>query len=150
MLVFRNVDADPADPVETWPYEALVTALERGLIQDWARINRVLKGDPWGRVARDIEAYLGYADPEAGVSALMRELIAQARGETETAERTQVAAEVRTLIEESGLTRAGFAAAIGSSASRLSTYATGKVTPSAALLVRMRRVAGRSRDSLGR
>lgn len=150
MLAFRNVDADPADPVETWPYEALVTALERGLIQDWARINRTLKRDPWGRVARDIEAYLGYADPEAGVSALMGELIAEARREAEAAERIQVAAEVRTLIEESGLTRTAFAAAIGSSASRLSTYATGTVTPSAALLVRMRRVAGRPRDSLGR
>jgi hypothetical protein len=32
------------------------------------------------------------------------------------------------------------AARIGTSASRLSTYVTGKVTPSAALLVRMRRV----------
>ena len=29
-LRFRNVDADPADDVETWPYEALVTAIDRG------------------------------------------------------------------------------------------------------------------------
>jgi hypothetical protein len=27
-LAFRNVRADPADPVESWPYEALTTALE--------------------------------------------------------------------------------------------------------------------------
>jgi transcriptional regulator with XRE-family HTH domain len=80
----------------------------------------------------------------------MRELIAAARRDAETADRAQVAAEVRTLIEESGLSRADFAAAIGSSASRLSTYATGRVTPSAALLLRMRRVARRGRDSLGR
>lgn len=142
MLTFRNVDADPADPVESWPYEALVTALERGLIQDWARVNRAIKRDPWGPVARDVEAYLGYADPDAGVVVLMRELIAAARRDTETGERQQVAADVRMLIDGSGLSRADFAAAIGSSASRLSTYATGKVTPSAALLVRMRRVAG--------
>ena len=150
MLAFRNVDADPADPVESWPYEALVTALERGLIHDWHRISQAIKRDPWGAVARDVEAYLGYADPAAGVSALMREVIAHARRATESAERDQVAAEVRTLIEESGLTRAGFAAAIGSSASRLSTYVNGQVTPSAALLVRMRRVARGPRDSLGR
>lgn len=150
MLTFRNVDADPSDPVETWPYEALVTALERGLIHDWHRVSQAIKRDPWGVVARDVEAYLGYADPSAGVSALMREVIAHARRATESAERAQVAAEVRMLIEDSGLTRAAFATATGSSASRLSTYATGKVTPSAALLVRMRRVAGRPRDSLGR
>lgn len=41
------------------------------------------------------------------------------------------------------LSRAQFASQIGTSASRLSTYVNGKVTPSAALLVRMRRVAER-------
>jgi transcriptional regulator with XRE-family HTH domain len=41
----------------------------------------------------------------------------------------------------SGLSRAEFAARIGTSPSRLSTYATGKVVPSAAMLVRMRRQA---------
>ena len=34
-LRFRNVDADPADDVGTWPYEALVTAIDRGLVPDW-------------------------------------------------------------------------------------------------------------------
>jgi len=47
-------------------------------------------------------------------------------------------------IDESALSRAEFASRIGTSTSRLSTYATGKVIPSAALLVRMRSVAGRS------
>jgi transcriptional regulator with XRE-family HTH domain len=44
------------------------------------------------------------------------------------------------LIEESGLSRREFASHIGTSTSRLSTYATGKVTPSAALMLRMRSV----------
>lgn len=143
MLIFRNVDASPADPVESWPYEALVAALERGLIQDWARIDRAIRDDPWGPVARDVEAFLGYADPEAGVSALMRELVARARRDAELTERRAVADEVRELLARSGLTRAGFAAAIGSSSSRLSTYVNAKVTPSAALMLRMRRVAAR-------
>ena len=34
-LRFRNVDADPADDVGTWPYEALVTAIDRDLVPDW-------------------------------------------------------------------------------------------------------------------
>ncbi|MDN5748643.1 MAG: helix-turn-helix domain-containing protein [Pseudonocardia sp.] len=41
----------------------------------------------------------------------------------------------------SGRTRADFARSVGTSASRLSTYVNGSVTPSAAMLVRMRRVA---------
>jgi transcriptional regulator with XRE-family HTH domain len=44
------------------------------------------------------------------------------------------------MIDESGLSRAEFVSRIGTSASRLFTYATGKVTPSAALLMRMRAV----------
>ena len=143
MLSFRNVDADPADPVETWPYEALVTALERGLIGDWARINRAIVHDPWGPVARDVEAYLSYADAEAGVSVLMGELITRARRAAEAGERQAVADEVGELLRRSGLSRAAFAAAIGSSGSRLSTYVNAKVTPSAALMLRMRRIADR-------
>jgi transcriptional regulator with XRE-family HTH domain len=70
----------------------------------------------------------------------MERAIDRARRDAELAERAAVAAEVKRLIDNSGLTRREFASRIGTSASRLSTYATGKVTPSAALLLRMRRV----------
>ncbi len=62
-------------------------------------------------------------------------------------EREQVAREVRALISSSGLTAAEFAARLGTSASRLSTYSSGKVSPSAALMVRMRRVTDRARGA---
>ncbi|MGH3781990.1 MAG: helix-turn-helix domain-containing protein [Pseudonocardiaceae bacterium] len=52
-----------------------------------------------------------------------------------------LAREVRSLVTSSGLTAAQFAEQLGTSASRLSTYSSGKVSPSAALMVRMRRVA---------
>ncbi|MGH3924566.1 MAG: helix-turn-helix domain-containing protein, partial [Pseudonocardiaceae bacterium] len=52
-------------------------------------------------------------------------------------------AEITQLLAASGLARAQFAAAIGTSVSRLSTYLSGKIIPSAGLLVRMRRVAAR-------
>ena len=55
-LSFRNVDADPSDPVESWPYEGLVTAVERGGLADWRRIHRAVQADPWGPVARSLEA----------------------------------------------------------------------------------------------
>jgi len=144
-LGFRNVDADPADPVATWPYEALVVAIERGTVRDWARITRVVAGDPWGEVARSVEAYLGYADA-SGVTALLRRAVDRSRSEAEAADRATVAARVRQLAAESGLTAARFAVRAGTSSSRLSTYATGKVVPSAAMMLRLERVAGQRDD----
>jgi len=139
-LSFRNVDASPTDPVEEWPLEALQAALERGGLRHWRRLAAAIRKQPWGPVARDVEEVLSYSRPY-GVAMVMERVIDGARRDAETAERTTVATEVRRLIEASGLSRREFASRIGTSASRLSTYAGGKVTPSAALLVRMKAVA---------
>jgi DNA-binding transcriptional regulator YiaG len=136
-LAFRNVDASPDDPVSEWPQEAIQTALERGGLSHWRRLAAAIRADPWGPVARAVEEVLTYSRPY-GVAPLMERVVARAREATEASEREAVAAEVTELIDASGLTRAEFATRIGTSTSRLSTYATGKVTPSAALLVRMR------------
>ena len=53
---------------------------------------------------------------------------------------------VRSAVQRSGMTKAQFAASVGTSASRLSTYLSGKVVPSAALLMRIERTADRSLD----
>lgn len=139
-LIFRNVDASPDDPVSLWPQEAIQTALERGSISHWRRLARAILAEPWGSVARRIEEVLEYSRPY-GVADVMERIIAEARESAEAEERQAVAAEIQRLIEASGLTRAEFASHIGTSTSRLSTYATGKVTPSAALLVRMQAVS---------
>ena len=135
-LQFRNVDASPSDPVVTWPYEALVTAIERGLVPDWQPIFAELTREPWGPVARKIERYLSYA-PSSGTTTLFRLAIERARKKAEEDERAAVAQSVRSAIASSGLTAAQFAERIGTSASRLSTYARGSVTPSAHMLLRM-------------
>ena len=140
-LAFRNVSASPDDPVAQWPQEAIQTALERGGLSHWRRLARAIRDEPWGPVARRVEEVLTYSRPY-GVAKAMERIVSRAREAAETSERQAVAAEVTRLIDESGLTRAEFASRIGTSASRLSTYATGKVTPSAALIVRMRSVAG--------
>jgi DNA-binding transcriptional regulator YiaG len=137
-LAFRNVDASPEDPVSGWPLEAIQTALERGGLSHWRRLAKAIQVQPWGTVARRVEEVLTYSRPY-GVALAMEKVIDGAREETEGAERRAVAAEVGQLVRKSGLSRAEFASQIGTSASRLSTYVTGKVTPSAALLVRMRR-----------
>ena len=137
-LAFRNVDASPDEPVSEWPLEAIQTALERGGLSHWRRLAKAIEAQPWGPAARRVEEVLAYSMPY-GVGPLMERAIARAREETEAAERKAVAAEVDRLVRASELSRAEFASLIGTSASRLSTYVTGKVTPSAALLVRMRR-----------
>lgn len=83
---------------------------------------------------------LTYSRPY-GVADAMERVVRNARDQAEADERRAVAAEIGRLIDASGLTRAEFASRIGTSTSRLSTYANGKVTPSASLLVRMGRVA---------
>lgn len=136
-LAFRNV-AVPEEAVQSWPYEAIVTSIERGTIGDWARLGRAIGESPWGEVARQVEEHLAYAD-EPGVTQLLRRRIARARAERELQERAEVAARIRVYVERSGLSRAEFARRVGTSRTRLSTYCTGKVTPSAALMLRMSR-----------
>lgn len=140
-VALRNVIADPASPVTQWPYEALVTAIERGTVGDWARIAQAIDADPWGSVARQVEEYLGYREPW-GVGRLLRRAVRRARQKAESGERVVVAERVRALIAASGLSQLEFASRIGTSRSRLSTYGTGKVVPSAALMVRMENLVG--------
>lgn len=139
-LQFRNVDASPDDDVRTWPYEALVTAVDRGLVPDWQPVFAEVRRSPWGRVARRLDHYLAYREPD-GVGALFRLAIDRARTDADHRDRDEVAARVRAAVQRSGLSNAEFASLIGTSASRLSTYLSAKVTPSAALLVRIERVA---------
>jgi DNA-binding transcriptional regulator YiaG len=144
-LTFRNVTASPDDPVAEWPQEAIQTALERGSLSHWRRLAKAIRAEPWGPVARRVEEVLTYSRPY-GVAKAMERIVARARDAAEASERRAVADEVTRLIEKSDLTRTEFASRIGTSTSRLSTYATGKVTPSAALLVRMRSVGGAEPD----
>lgn len=139
---FRNVDASPSDDVRSWPYEAMVIAIDEGLVADWQPIFSEFRRSPWGPVARRVERYLSYREPD-GVGTLFRLAIERARSDSERADRMEAATRVREAITRSGLTHQEFAERVGTSASRLSTYVSGKVTPSAALLIRMERI-GRS------
>lgn len=135
-MTFRNVDARPSDPVATWPYEALVTAIDRGLVPDWRPIFAEIRRSPWGPTARRVERYLSYRESD-GVGTLFRLAIDRARRDVERAERDDVARCVRAAIARSGLTADAFARLVGTSPSRLSTYANGHVVPSATLMARI-------------
>ena len=73
-------------------------------------------------------------------------MIASARTDLDARDRREVAGRVQRAIALSGVSAREFAATLGTSASRLSTYANGKVVPSAALLMRMEREAARADD----
>jgi hypothetical protein len=79
----------------------------------------------------------------------MERVISLARQDAAAAERQAVAEEVSQLVQISQLSRAEFASRIGTSVSRLLTYATGKVTSSAALLLRIRRLVDTEREHAG-
>jgi DNA-binding transcriptional regulator YiaG len=139
-LAFRNLAITPDAPVSQWPTEAVQAALERGDLADWHRIVAAIQADPWGKTARELEEVLSHSRPY-GVSEAMETVLSRARQRAEANERAAVAAEIRDAVGRSGLSQAEFASRIGTSASRLSTYASGKVTPSATLMLRIRRAA---------
>jgi DNA-binding transcriptional regulator YiaG len=142
-LRFRNIDASPDDPVETWPFEGILAAVERGTLPDWRRLAAAIRADPWGLVAHQVLEAVRLSRPY-GTTELLQGVVARARTLASEAEREDVASEVRALVTRSGMSNQHFAESIGTSRSRLSTYMSGKVVPSAALMVRMRRVAGQA------
>jgi DNA-binding transcriptional regulator YiaG len=138
-LLFRNIEATPDDPVSGWHLEGIQAALERGDLSHWRRLAAEVRRHPWGDVSQELAEVLTFSRPY-GLASVMDAVIVTSRDEAARREREVVAAEVRRLREASGLSGREFAARIGTSPSRLSTYASGKVVPSAALMVRMRQV----------
>jgi ribosome-binding protein aMBF1 (putative translation factor) len=136
MVTFRNLTVSPDQPVEQWTTEGVLSALERGSLKDWRRLARAIQAEPHGVVADDIMEAVEITESR-GVAAAMRRVVQDAR----MSEAERIARRVRGCIRRSGLTQATFAARIGTSQSRLSTYARGTVTPSAVVMARIERAA---------
>lgn len=144
-LKFRNSGASPDDPVDTWLFEGILAAVERGTLPDWRRLAAAIRADPWGLVAQQVLEAVRLSRPY-GTTELLEGVVTCARELTIASEREEVASEVRLLVGRSGLSTQDFAGRIGTSRSRLSTYMSGKVIPSAALIIRMRRPADRASE----
>lgn len=150
MVRFRNIDSTPDDPVSQWGFEGLLAAIERGSMQLWDRIAAEVREHPYGTVARLLEKEVIDAVSHEGERELFRQILLRARQRWEEDAKAEVANRLRSLMVRSGLNQRDFAAHLGTSASRLSTYLNGKVTPGADLLVRAERlesVITRSRAS---
>lgn len=145
-LRFRNLDIDPSAPVAQWGVEGLLAAIDRGSLPDWRRIVSAINAHPWGPLASDLTTAIGLAE-DRGVAVTLHRAIGHARQRAESHAREEVSRRLAALIAESGFSAAEFAARLGTSASRLSTYLSGKVMPSAALLVRAEGVRAAAADS---
>lgn len=141
MTRFRNIQATPDDPVSDWGFEGLLAAIERGGMKLWDRIAAELHRHPHGSVARLLENEVLDALSREGERELFRQLLVRARQRCNEEARAEVAKRLCSLLARSGLTQRDFAAQLGTSSSRFSTYLSGKVTPGADLLVRAERMA---------
>ena len=79
-LKFRNITASVDDPVETWPFEGILAAVERGTLPDWRRLAAVIRADPWGPVAQQVLEAVQMSRPY-GTSELLTTVIERARQE---------------------------------------------------------------------
>jgi hypothetical protein len=96
-LKFRNVDASPDDPVETWPFEGILAAVERGTLPDWDGLATAIRADPWGPVAQQVLEAVRLSRPY-GTTELLEAVVARARRLAMDSERDTVASEVRDLV----------------------------------------------------
>ena len=133
---------DASQPVEFWPTAAIRSALQGGDIETWKRIAAALKRDPFGRTARQVEEVLEGTRPY-GISKALWEVLERARTHLEANERGEVARHVRLLIDRSGLAQQEFASRIGVSSEELGAYLDASASPTAALMIRIRRLSDR-------
>lgn len=129
-------------PVEFWPTAAIRAALETDDLAVWQRIVAAIKRDPFGRTARQVEEVLDTARPY-GVSKALAEVLSRTREHLEANEREEVARQIHALLEHSGLGRQEFASRIGVPAEDFAAFLSGRTSPSASLMVRMKRLSER-------
>lgn len=147
-LRFRNLDVTPADPVEQWGAEGLLSAIDRGSLRDWRRIAAAVDAEPFGELADQLSVALDLAQ-DVGVVSAMRRRLAAARDRTA---RSLAAERLGAAAARYGGTAAAFAGEVGTSSSRMSTYLRGTVMPSAAVLMKAELIAAaaaRRRESGG-
>ncbi len=150
-LMFTDVDPTRPGPYLTTP-EDVARTWDRGGIRAWRGQIAIIASNPWAPYGSEVKELAVAADRVFPVHAI-DEAAKVYRSRFERRERELVAREIRRLVAVSGLSQREFAAMAGTSASRLSTYVNGLVTPSATMMVRIRRVSefvqNRRPDSAG-
>lgn len=135
-LRFRNIDATPDSPVREWGFEGILAALDRGYASHWSRLASAVASEPG---LREVFEEAAEAAESRQTVALVREMIAHRQRTASEIARERL----RSAQRASGLTQRELAAALGTSASRLSTYLSGRVTPAMDVLVAAEELADR-------
>ncbi len=138
-LVLTDVDPSRPGPLIRTPEEVIQT-WDHGGLRAWRGQIAILASNPWAPYGNELKELALAAERPAPVHAI-DEAVKVYRSRFERRERELVAREIRQLVAMSGLSQREFAAMAGTSASRLSTYVNGLVTPSATMMVRIRRVS---------
>ncbi len=128
-------------PLTNGGFEGLA-AVERGERKEWHRI--ALIEEPRDKVAGELAEVLEVVENK-GTAHLFRRVQREALIRSEQNERNAVKDNLLQWLDESGLSRVEFSSRLGTSQSRLSTYLSGKVVPSAALMLRAQQLARRSK-----
>ena len=138
-LLTAGIDAiDPA-PMPASPEDLRILVKTRG-VGVWRAVLANIAANPFGpdpATLADLAHDAGLPDAVLAVEGCTRLF----RRRFEEAERLEVAHEIRDLVAASGYSQRQFARFIGTSGPRLSTYVNGLVTPSASMMVRIRRCA---------
>jgi hypothetical protein len=138
-LLLRDMDQAGQGREPTTP-EELLDVVRRGTISQWRASLAPIAASPWAPYGER----LAELAEEAGLPVVansMRECRRVYQLRAEDQERNAIAREIRRRVAVSGLTQREFATYVGTSPSRLSTYANGRVTPSAAMLLRIQRAS---------
>jgi len=139
-LVMAQINPSaPGQRLET--VEDAVRCVDRGNIEAWrAQIAILAASSPWMPYSTTLRDLLLEGDRPTHAQAWAA-AVGYYREQAERRERQLVAREVRRLVVDSGCSQRHFAAMIGTSPPRLSTYVNGVVAPSATMMVRIRRVS---------
>lgn len=137
-IVMAGVGPDSRGPLITTAEE--IATCDGGGIEEWRGQVAHVAANPWNPYVADVTALAVAADRPVFVAVLSeaRKIYVE---RFERREREQVGREIRRLVAVSGLTQREFARRMGTSASRVSTYVNGLVTPSASMMIRIRRVS---------
>lgn len=148
-LVFEDIDPERASGEPITSVAQLHDLVDRGSIVEWREKLGAIAASPWGPYADQL-LEVGRASDRPSTLAAIAGAIEQCQEWCRDRERDQVAREIRHLVAVSGSSQREFAARIGTSPSRLSTYVRGTVTPSAAMLLRIQRASRMLQRQSGR
>ena len=109
-------------------------------VNAWRGLLANIPPHPWGPAVGRLEALAEEVDLPNALRAIQA-CARVSRKRMEENERLTIAREIRQLVGLSGRSQREFASAVGTSASRMSTYVNGGVVPSSAMFLRMQRVA---------